>query len=79
MKLDRETAEAIVRLAGSRDFKVFLDWFDEAHSIFINGAVMGFDENYSPDVLRGRAQALSILKREMEKAPEVAGRIQKIS
>lgn len=63
----------------NRDFQTFLNWFDSAHSIFVNGAVMGHDENYSPDVLRGRAQALSILKNEMEKAPEVAGRIQKIS
>lgn len=40
---------------------------------------MGHDENYSPDVLRGRAQGLSILKNEMSKAGETVGRIQKIS
>jgi hypothetical protein len=40
---------------------------------------MGHDENHSPDVLRGRAQGLSILKHEMEKAPGTAGRIQRIS
>jgi hypothetical protein len=80
LKLNQDTAEAIVRLSqSSRDFKVFLDWFDQVHGAFIQGAVMGVDENYSPDVLRGRAQALSILKAEIEKAPEVAGRIQKIS
>jgi hypothetical protein len=61
------------------DFKKFLDWFDEVHTVFINGAVMGYDEKFSPDVLRGRAQGLSILKTELEKAPDVAGRIQKIS
>ena len=79
MKLDQKTAEAIVRLANVRDFKVFLDWFDTVHSTFIQGAVMGYDDNYSPVVLRGRAQGISILKSEMEKAPEVAGRIHKIS
>lgn len=68
-----------MRLMHNKDFKTFLDWFDQAHSIFINGAVMGYDEKFSPDVLRGRAQGLSILKSEMEKAPEVAGRIHKIS
>ena len=78
MKLDQETAEAIVRLAANRDFKVFCDWFDQVHNVFVHGAVMGHDEHHSPDVLRGRAQGLSMLKHEMEKAPEVAGRIQKI-
>lgn len=63
----------------NRDFKTFLTWFDQAHNIFINGAVMGYDEKFSPDVLRGRAQGLSILKAELEKAPDVAGRIHKIS
>lgn len=79
MKLDQETAEAIIRLTNNRDFKTFLDWFDKAHAIFVHGAVMGVDENFSPDTLRGRAQGLSMLKGEMEKAPDVAGRIQKIS
>ena len=68
-----------MRLAHHKDFQVFAAWMDVVHSNFVNGAIMGFDENYSPDVLRGRAQGLSILKNEMEKAPEVAGRIQKIS
>lgn len=79
MKLDQDTAEAIVRLVSNRDFKTFMDWFDEVHSTFVHGAVMGYDEHHSPDVLRGRAQGISMLKHEMEKAPEVAGRIQKIS
>lgn len=79
MKLDQETAEALIRLAHNKDFIVFGAWLDQVHTIFVNGAVMGIDENYSPDVLRGRAQALSIVKAEMEKAPDVAGRIQKIS
>jgi hypothetical protein len=79
LKLDQETAEAILRLTNNRDFATFLHWFDSALVTFTQGAVMGFDENHSSDVLRGRAQGLSILKHEMEKAPEVAGRIQKIS
>ena len=49
------------------------------HSVFVQGAIMGHDENNNTDTLRGRAQGLSILKNEMEKAPDVAGRIQKIS
>ena len=68
-----------MRLAHNKDFQVFAAWMDTAHSTFVNGAIMGFDDNYSPDVLRGRAQGLSIIKNEMEKAPDVAGRIQKIS
>lgn len=79
MKLDQQTAEALVRLSHSKDFQLFAAWLDNAHGIFINGAVMGHDDNFSPDVLRGRAQGLSIIKSEMEKAPELVGRIQKIS
>lgn len=79
MKLDQETAEALMRLANNRDFIQFANWMDEVHQIYVQGAIMGYDENYSPDVLRGRAQGLSIMKSEMEKAPDVAGRIQKIS
>ena len=56
-----------------------MDWMDSVNSSFTQGAIMGYDDNYSPDVLRGRAQGLSIVKNEMEKAPDVAGRIQKIS
>ncbi len=40
---------------------------------------VGADANHTPDVLRGRAQGVSIIKNEMESAPNVAGRIQKIS
>ena len=47
--------------------------------MYTQAAIMGYDENYSPDVLRGRAQGLAIIKAEMAKAPNVAGRIQKIS
>jgi hypothetical protein len=79
LKLDQETAEALMRLAHNRDFQTFGNWLETVHSTYVQGAVMGYDENYSSDVLRGRAQGLSILKNEMEKAPEVAGRIQKIS
>ena len=56
-----------------------MNWFDLALVTFTQGAVMGVDENFTPDVLRGRAQGLTILKSEMEKAPDVAGRIQKVS
>ena len=68
-----------MRLAHNRDFQQFASWLDGIHQTYVQGAIMGFDENYSPDVLRGRAQGLSIVKNEMEKAPDVAGRIQKIS
>lgn len=68
-----------MRLAHSRDFQKFGEWLDSVHGVFVNGAIMGHDENNNSDVLRGRAQGLSIVKHEMEKAPEVAGRIQKIS
>jgi hypothetical protein len=63
----------------NKDFEKFLSWFDDTLTIFVNGAVMGHDENFSPEVLRGRAQGLSILKHEIQKAPELVGRIQKIS
>ena len=79
MKLDQETAEALMRLAHNRDFQTFGNWLDVVDQTFIQGAVMGHDENFSPDVLRGRAQAIAILKSEMAKAADVAGRIQKIS
>lgn len=79
MKLNQETAEALMRLAHSKDFQVFANWMDEVHAIYVNGAVMGHDDKNSTDVLRGRAQGLSIMKHEMEKAPDVAGRIHKIS
>lgn len=79
MKLDQETAEAIVRLTHNADFKKFLEYFDLVHSMYIQGAINGVDENYSSDVLRGRAQGISILKAEIEKAPELISRIQKIS
>ena len=68
-----------MRLAHTRDFQIFGKWLDEVSQVFVNGAIMGVDENNNSDVLRGRAQGLSIVKHEMEKAPEVAGRIQKIS
>lgn len=79
MNLDAETAEALLRLSHNKDFQVFGKWLDAVQQVYINGAIMGHDENNSSDVLRGRAQGLSILMHEMEKAPEIAGRIQKIS
>ena len=78
MKLNQETAESLMRLAHNRDFQTFGSWLDAVHVAFTNHAIVG-DEKTSPDVLRGRAQAIGILKNELEKAPEVAGRIQKIS
>jgi hypothetical protein len=68
-----------MRLAHNRDFQKFGEWLDEVHTVYVNGAIMGHDEHNNADVLRGRAQGLSILKHEMEKAPDVAGRIQQIS
>lgn len=79
MKLDQPTAEALMRLAHNKDFVVFADWLESVHGVFTQGAIMGYDENNNSDVLRGRAQGLSIVKHEMEKAPDVAGRIQKVS
>lgn len=78
MKLTQDTAEALIRLAHNKDFEIFINWLDEVHGVYVNGAVMGHDPQNNSDVLRGRAQGLSILKHEMEKAPDVAGRIQKI-
>lgn len=79
MKLDQDTAEALMRLAHNKDFQVFSEWMEAVHQVYIQGAIMGHDENNNSDVLRGRAQGISILKHEMERAPETAGRIQKIS
>lgn len=67
-----------MRLAHTKDFQTFGNWLDLCHTTFIQGAIMGV-EDQDPAVLRGRAQGLSILKNEMEKASDVAGRIQKIS
>ena len=79
MKLDRDTAEALVRLSHTADFQKVMEWLDIVQQTFVQGAVMGHDENYSPDVLRGRAQGITILRGEMEKAPEVAVQVQKVS
>jgi hypothetical protein len=78
LKLDQEAAEALMRLAHNKDFQTFGNWLDFVHTTFIQGAIIGVDDQ-DPAVLRGRAQGLSILKNEMEKAPDVVGRIQKIS
>lgn len=80
MKLDRETAESIVRLMAIRDFEVFLNYLDTFEAGLITGAIHGVDDDkFSPDVLRGRAQGIGIFKHEILKAPDVAGRIQKVS
>lgn len=79
MLLDKEAAEAIVRLTNSRDFQVFMDFVDKVNTSMVANAINGQDENFSPDVLRGRAQGMAILKQEILKAPETAGRIQRVS
>lgn len=78
MKLDRETAEALVRLSANGDFQQFLEWLDVVQQAFVNGAVMGYDEKFGPDVLRGRAQGVSILKSEMQTASDVVTSLQKV-
>ena len=60
------------------DFQQFAEWLEIVHITFTQGAIMGVD-GQDPAVLRGRAQGISIVKMEMEKASDVAGRIQKIS
>ena len=79
MKLDQETAEAIIRLMGNRDFKTVLDYLDTVEAGFVTGAIHGDGEHGSPDLLRGRAQGIGIFKHEVSKAPDVAGRIHKVS
>lgn len=78
IKLDQKTAEALLRLSHNTDFQQFAEWLEVVHITFTQGAIMGVD-GQDPTVLRGRAQGISIVKMEMEKAPDVAGRIQKIS
>lgn len=77
MKLDLETADAICELMHSPKFKQFMTWFDQVHAEMVSQAIHGVSKDYSADVLRGRAQALGLLKGELTKAPEVASRIVK--
>lgn len=78
IKLDQKTADALMRLSHNTDFQQFAEWLEIVHITFTQGAIMGVD-GQDPAVLRGRAQGISIVKMEMEKASDVAGRIQKIS
>lgn len=81
MKLERETADAIVELSHHPKFEVFCAWLDALNTGFTKHAIAGISDDpaINPDVLRGRAQAMEILKREMGRAPEVAQRIQRVS
>lgn len=80
MNLDRKTADAIVDLMRMPQFEVYCAWLDELNTAFTENAIIGIsnDVNVTPDVLRGRAQAMKILKQEMGKAADVASRIQKV-
>jgi hypothetical protein len=81
MKIDRKTADAVVELMNNPNFKLFCDWLDELNTGFTEHAIAGIapDPVTTPDVLRGRAQAMQIIKQQMEKAPEVAQRIKRVS
>ncbi len=81
MALDRKTADAINDLMRMPQFKVFCEWLDVLNIAFTDNSVMGVsnDAGVTPDVLRGRAQAMKIIKQEMAKAPQVASRIQQVS
>lgn len=80
MKMDRETADAVVELMHNPKFEVFCNWLDKLNTVFTDNSVMGVsnDPSVTPDVLRGRAQAMKIIKQEMGKAPELAQRIQSV-
>lgn len=80
MNIDRDTADAIVELSHNPKFGVFCDWLDRLNTGFTEHAIAGVSNDLSvtPDVLRGRAQAMQIIKQQMAKAPEVAKRIQSV-
>lgn len=77
MQMDRRTADALIVLARLPEFKVFCDWLDTLNTGFTENAIAGIsnDVSVTPDVLRGRAQAMQIIKQQMTKAPHVANRI----
>ncbi len=77
MKLDLKTADAINDLMRMPQFEVFCGWLDALNTAFTESAIAGI-EGEPPEVLRGRAQAMKIIKQEMAKAPSVATRIQQI-
>lgn len=80
MNLDQKTADAIVDLMRIPQFEVFCDWLDALNTGFTDNAITGMsnDSAITPDVLRGRAQAMHIVKQQMAKAPEVAKRIKQV-
>lgn len=81
MKMDQETADAVVELMHNPKFQVFCDWLDTLNTGFTENAIAGIsnDVAVTPDVLRGRAQAMQIIKQQMGKAPDVAQRIKRVS
>ena len=81
MKIDQKTAEAVVELMHYPSFEVFCNWLDELNTGFTDHAIAGIapDPVTTPDVLRGRAQAMQIIKQQMDSAPKVAQRIQRVS
>lgn len=81
MKIDRKTADAVVELMHIPSFLIFCDWLDALNTGFTENAIAGMsnDDSVTPDVLRGRAQAMQIIKQQMAKAPAVAQRIKRVS
>ncbi len=77
MKMDQDTADAITDLMRIPQFETFVNWLDELNEGFTAHAIAGISDeaNTTPDVLRGRAQAMQIIKQQMGKAPEIASRI----
>lgn len=81
MTLDQKTADAIVDLMRIPQFEVYCTWLDSLNTAFTESAIAGMsnDGNVTPEVLRGRAQAMKIIKQEMGKAAKVASRIKRVS
>ncbi len=81
MALDQKTADAIVDLMRMPQFEVYCAWLDSLNTAFTENSVMGIsneDPGVTPDVLRGRAQAMKIIKHEMGKAAKTSTRIQQV-
>ena len=80
MALDKKTADAIVELMRIPQFEVFCDWLDTLNTAFTENSIIGVsnDPGVNADVLRGRAQAMKIIKQEMGKAAKSVKRIQSI-
>ena len=80
MNLDQKTADAIVDLMRMPQFEVYCSWLDALNTAFTENAIAGIsnDASVTPEVLRGRAQAMKIIKQEMGKAADVAQRIKRV-